>query len=55
MSLMPGQPSIQYPGATYHVMSRGNGEENICLDDVDCHDIRKAPAEASRKKCKVMV
>jgi len=33
---MPRKPRIEYPGAIYHVMSRGNRQEPICLDDRDC-------------------
>ncbi len=32
---MPRQLRIQYPGAMYHVMSRGNRRQDIFLDDVD--------------------
>jgi len=32
---MPRQVRIQYPGAMYHVMSRGNRRQDIYLDDVD--------------------
>jgi REP element-mobilizing transposase RayT len=32
---MPRQLRIQYPGATYHVMARGNRRENIFRDDKD--------------------
>ena len=40
---------IQYPGAIYHVMSRGNRRERIFLDDVDRHDFVKTLAEACQK------
>ena len=33
---MPRKPRIEYPGAIYHVMSRGNRQEPIYLDDRDC-------------------
>lgn len=46
---MPRQVRIQYPGAMYHVMSRGNRRQNIYLDDVDRHDFLKTLAEASQK------
>lgn len=32
---MPRQLRIQYPGATYHVMARGNRRETIFRDDTD--------------------
>jgi hypothetical protein len=44
--LIPRKLRIQYPGAIYHVMSRGDRRENIFLDDVDRHDFLKTLAEA---------
>ena len=38
---------IEYPGAMYHVMSRGNRRQDIFLDDIDRHDFLKTLAEAS--------
>ncbi len=32
---MPRKLRVQYPGAIYHVMSRGDRSERIYLDDVD--------------------
>ena len=32
---MPRKLRIQYPGAIYHVMSRGDQRENIFKDDKD--------------------
>ena len=32
---MPRKPRIEYSGAIYHVMSRGNRQEEICRDDTD--------------------
>ena len=46
---MPRQLRVQYPGAMYHVMSRGNRSEAIFLDDVDRQDFLKTLAEASQK------
>src|SRR5713226_6312933 len=46
---MPRQVRIQYPGAMYHVMSRGNRRQQIYLDDVDRHDFLKTLAEACQK------
>lgn len=46
---MPRQLRIQYPGAMYHVMSRGNRRQDIFLDDVDRHDFLKTLAEACQK------
>jgi len=46
---MPRQPRIEYPGAIYHVMSRGDRREPIFLDDVDRQDFLKTLAEACQK------
>jgi putative transposase len=46
---MPRQLRLQYPGAMYQVMSRGNRRENILLDDVDRQDYIKTLAEACQK------
>jgi hypothetical protein len=40
---MPRQLRIEYPGAIYHVMSRGNRRQDIYLDDVDRQDFLKTP------------
>lgn len=46
---MPRRMRIQYPGATYHVMCRGDRREKIFLDDVDRQDFLKTLAEACQK------
>ena len=46
---MPRQLRIQYPGAIYHVMSRGDRREDIFHDDVDRQDFLKTLAEACQK------
>jgi REP element-mobilizing transposase RayT len=46
---MPRHLRVQYPGAMYHVMSRGDRREDIYLDDVDRHDFLKTLAEACQK------
>ncbi len=46
---MPRRLRIEYPGAMYHLMSRGDRRENIFLDDVDRHDLLKTLAEACQK------
>jgi REP element-mobilizing transposase RayT len=46
---MPRQLRIEYPGAIYHVLSRGDRREPIFLDDGDCHDFIKTLGEACRK------
>jgi putative transposase len=45
---MPRKLRLQYPGAIYHVMSRGDRGENIFLIDVDRQDFLKTLAEACR-------
>jgi len=39
----------EFPGALYHVMSRGDQREGIFLCDLDCHDFIKTLAEARGK------
>ncbi len=39
---MPRKLRVEYPGAMYHVMSRGDRCENIYLDDVDRQDFLSA-------------
>ena len=46
---MPRQLRIEYPGAIYHVMSRGDRREDIFLGDVDRQDFLKTLAEACEK------
>ena len=46
---MPRKLRIEYPGAMYHVMSRGDRREKIFLDDVDRQDFLKTLAEACQK------
>jgi putative transposase len=46
---MPRQLRIQYPGAMYHVMSRGNRRQDIFLDDVDRLDFLKTLAQTCQK------
>jgi REP element-mobilizing transposase RayT len=40
---------VEYPGAIYHVMSRGDRKKDIYLDDVDRQDFLKTLAEACQK------
>lgn len=47
--VMPRKPRVQYPGAIYHVMSRGDRREDIFLTDVDRQDFLKTLAEACEK------
>jgi putative transposase len=46
---MPRKLRVEYPGAIYHVMSRGNRRQDIFLDDVDRHDFLKTLAEGCQK------
>jgi REP-associated tyrosine transposase len=46
---MPRKMRVQYPGAMYHVMSRGDQRDDIFFDDVDRHDFVKTLAEACLK------
>ena len=40
---------VEYPGAIYHVMNRGDRREDIFVDDVDRQDFLKTLAEACQK------
>jgi putative transposase len=46
---MPRQLRIQYPGAKYHVVSRGNRRAEIFPDNVERHDFLKTLAEVCQK------
>src|ERR1035437_336481 len=46
---MPRKLRIEYAGAMYHVMSRGDRREKIYLDDVDRQDFIKTLAEGCQK------
>ena len=46
---MPRQMRVEYPGAVYHVMSRGDRKKDIYLNDVDRQDFLKTLAEACQK------
>jgi len=46
---MPRQLRVEYPGAIYHVMDRGDRREDIFVDDVDRQDLLKTLAEACQK------
>jgi REP element-mobilizing transposase RayT len=49
MASVPRQLRVEYPGAIYHVMSRGDRKKDIYVDDVDRHDFLKTLAEACQK------
>jgi putative transposase len=40
---------VEYPGAIYHLMDRGDRREDIFIDDVDRQDFLKTLAEACQK------
>jgi REP element-mobilizing transposase RayT len=46
---MPRKVRIEFPGAKYHVMSRGDRREDIFQDDVDRQDFIRTLAEACQK------
>jgi len=46
---MPRQHRIQYPGAIYHVMARGNRRENIVHDAADFEMLLATLAQACQK------
>lgn len=46
---MPRKPRIEYPGAIYHVMSRGNRQEAIYLNGRDCETFVDTLDEACTK------
>jgi putative transposase len=46
---MPRKLRVEYPGAIYHVMSRGDRREDIFLNEVDRQDFIKTMAEACLK------
>jgi putative transposase len=46
---MPRKLRLEYGGAMYHLMSRGNWRGRIFLEDVDPQDFIKTLAEACQK------
>jgi len=46
---MPRKPRVEYAGAIYHVMSRGNRGDPIFLDDKDCETFIRTLDEACTK------
>jgi hypothetical protein len=46
---MPRKLRVEYPGAMYHVMSRGDRCERIFLDGTDRQDFVKTLAEGCQK------
>jgi len=46
---MPRKVRVEYPGAIYHIMSRGDRREDIFHDEVDRQDFLKTLAETCLK------
>ena len=46
---MPRKMRVEYPGAIYHIMSRGDRREDIFRNDVDRQDFIKTLAETCQK------
>ena len=46
---MPRKLRPEYPGAMYHVTSRGDQRDDIFFDDVDRYDFLKTLGEACKK------
>jgi putative transposase len=46
---MPRKIRVEYPGAIYHLMSRGDRKEDIYHDDIDRQDFLKTLGEACQK------
>ena len=46
---MPRALRVEYPGAIYHVMDRGDRQEDIFVDGMHQQDFLKTLAEACRK------
>ena len=46
---MPRKIRVEYPGAMYHVMSRGDRQEDIYRNDIDRQDFIKTLAETCQK------
>ena len=43
------RPRVEFPGAIYHVISRGNRREQVLKDDVDRQDFLRTLAEAGQR------
>ena len=48
-AFVPRKLRVEYPGAIYHVMSRGNGKQDIFRSDVDRRDFIKTLGETCEK------
>ncbi len=49
LRVMPRAMRVEYPGAIYHVMDRGDRREDVFVDDADRQDLLKTLAEACQK------
>ena len=47
---MPRKLRVEYPGAMYHLMSRGDRREGLFFDDVDRDNLRKTLAARLRRE-----
>ena len=46
---MPRRLRLQYPGAIYHLMARGNGRQDIVCDDVDREHLKEQLGKAAMR------
>ena len=49
LGFVPRRIRVEFPGAIYHVLSRGDRREDIFHDDVDRQDFLETLAEACQK------
>jgi Transposase IS200 like len=47
---VPRRLRLQYPGAIYHLMARGNGRQNIVRDDVDRDRLQEHLGKAALRR-----
>lgn len=45
-------PRIEYPGALYHIMSRGNERKNIFRDETDFYSFPELLKKIKQQRCK---
>ena len=46
---MPRRLRLQYPGAIYHLMARGNGRQDIVCDDADRERLKEQLGKAAMR------
>src|SRR5205814_2507643 len=49
VAAMPRTMRVEYPGAIYHIVDRGDRREDILINDVDRQDFLKTLAEGCQK------